>query len=104
MMNSCRIDIAEDFSDTPAGRYVTDGPATGEHFREGLLLEALKKSDLLEISLDGAEGYGSSFLEEAFGGAVRQGYFSAKELHDKIKFITDDPALEMEIWSYIDDV
>ena len=62
------INIARDFSKTPAGRYLTDGPFSGEHFRESVLLPALQTHELLKVDLDGTLGYGSSFLEEAFGG------------------------------------
>ena len=66
-----KIDISKDFSDVPAGRYKMDGPHSGERFRDDILIPALRTGEKVEVILDGAEGYGSSFLEEAFGGLVR---------------------------------
>lgn len=69
------INIANDFSRYPAGRTRIDGPDNGERFRKELLLprlqDAIKNRGILIVVLDGARSYGSSFLEEAFGGLVR---------------------------------
>ncbi len=61
-----RFSIAEDFSRCPAGRKKTDGPHSGEALRE-ILVEKLKDGPLT-VDLSGTLGFGSSFLEEAFGG------------------------------------
>ena len=53
--------------------------------------------------MDGVAGYGSSFLEEAFGGLVRVEGFTAEALKEKIRFVSEDPTLEKEIWDYVDD-
>lgn len=70
------INIAKDYSKTPGGRYVSEGKYSGQDFRERILekayLEAKEKREKLLIDLDGGYGYGSSFLEEAFGGLVRK--------------------------------
>uniref|UniRef100_UPI0034E00563 STAS-like domain-containing protein n=1 Tax=Candidatus Thiodubiliella endoseptemdiera TaxID=2738886 RepID=UPI0034E00563 len=69
------ISIAKNFSDVPAGRYYADGEWTGQKFREEVLVPALKKADKKNpviVDINGAEGYGSSFLEEAFGGLIRE--------------------------------
>ena len=66
------IVVARDFSRSPAGRTVDDGPNSGERFREELLWPALKNgTDDVEVDLRGALTFGSSFLDEAFGGLVR---------------------------------
>ena len=52
------------------------------------------------IEFDGARGYGSSFLEEAFGGLVRAGY-SAKEIFDRIELKSQDRSLIEEIKGYV---
>jgi hypothetical protein len=79
------IDIAKDFSDVPSGRFPQDGDFNGERFREEFLVPRLVKSEIVEVVLDNTEGYGSSFLEEAFGGLVRvHGYsrdFLTQHLH-----------------------
>ncbi len=68
------IKIATNFSDTPGARFRSDGPFSGEEFREKILRPLFEdESDhrKIYIDLDGAEGYPSSFLEEAFGGLAR---------------------------------
>ena len=71
-MNIKEIHIAEDFSDVPYGRYDEDGPDNGQRFREEHLLDAIRDYDEVHVYLDGAMGYGSSFLDEAFGGLYRK--------------------------------
>ena len=99
-----KISIATDYSDTPAGRYKSDGPYSGEKFRDDVLLKHLNQSDIVEIDLDGSEGYGSSFLEECFGGLVRMGLFTSEELHKKLKFNATGSfdRYVKKIWGYID--
>lgn len=78
--------IGDSFSDDPAGRYYTDGDGSGEEFREEVLKPLLSKLNNLEINIDkNVEGYGSSFLVEAFGGLIKHGYFQKDELIKKIK-------------------
>jgi hypothetical protein len=79
------IEIAKNFSPAPAGRFRSDGDFSGEAFREDHLRKALKNNDIVEVVLDGAYGYGSSFLDEAFGGLVRLGYFSPDDLGKRLK-------------------
>ena len=78
------IDISKDFSDVPAGRYKNDGPNSGEQFRDELLIPALQTGGQVEVLLDGAEGYGSSFLEEAFGGLVRNTEYTREYLESNL--------------------
>jgi len=68
------IDIGSDFSKVPAGRHPEDGDFSGELFRNQHLKPALDSFDVVEVVLDNTEGFGSSFLEEAFGGLVRLGF------------------------------
>lgn len=96
------LSIAEDFSPFPAGRFRTDGPYPGEAFREHLV-KALAENQRVTVQLDGTAGYGSSFLEEAFGGLVRLEGFTSAELHEQLIVESSDPSLVVEVWSYIDD-
>lgn len=95
------VNVARDFSKYPAGRYNEDGPASGQAFRDKFLIPALKESRTLTIQLDGTRGYGSSFLEEAFGGAVREGY-KPEIVKQAFKLISEDKSLVEEIQDYID--
>lgn len=98
------INIAKDFSRMPAGRYAKDGPYSGETFRERHLIPALREGASVRVILDGARGYGSSFLEEAFGGIIRRKVCSLSELKRKLTFVSDsDPSLIAEIKEYMQD-
>lgn len=97
------INIERNFSRYPAGRYLEDGPYSGQRFREEFLVPALETgADKVIIELDGARGYGSSFLEEAFGGLVRAGY-SANDLLSRLELKGQDSSLLEEIKGYIND-
>lgn len=96
-----QISVAKDYSRYPAGRFKSDGPANGEKFRTVYLVPALERSESTTIDLDGTRGYGSSFLEEAFGGLVRLGY-SKEQIGSFIKLTSVDGSLIDEIWHYID--
>lgn len=81
------IQIATDFSDTPGARFRSDGPFSGEEFRKKMLMPLFKdESDnsKILIDLDGAEGYPSSFLEEAFGGLAR--IVGSEKVKERIEF------------------
>jgi len=95
------INIARDFTRFPAGRYKADGEFSGEVFRERFLEPVLDHGDRAVIELDGALGYGSSFLEEAFGGLIRKGY-SKEAVKAAFEFKTTDKSLVWEIDSYIE--
>lgn len=85
----------------PGPRYERLGSASGESFRKELKA-FLEKSPQLTVDLDGTEGYGSSFLEEGFGGLIREGFDPKIVLN--IKFISEEePDLVDEIKEYIND-
>lgn len=103
MSVTMKISIAKQFSEAPAGRHAKDGPYSGERFREEFLAPALEQNEVVEIDLDGALGYGSSFLEEAFGGLVRVRGLRADELHRRLHFRSTLALYPERIWSYIED-
>jgi len=82
------IEIAEEFSRFPGPRYKQHGDFSGEEFREEILVPALRaakdQDSVLIVVLDDVAGYGSSFLEEAFGGLIRAG-FSREELDKHLR-------------------
>ena len=94
------IQIARDFTRYPAGRYRADGDYSGEVFREEFLKPVLEEHRHVIVDFDGAMGYGSSFLEEAFGGLVRDGY-SKDLILDTFEFKSSDTSIIMEIEEYI---
>jgi hypothetical protein len=94
------IDVGVDFTRYPAGRTMTDGPFCGEAFRDRFLRPQIEKHLPIVVKLDSALAYGSSFLEEAFGGLVRMG-FQKDEILKLIQLETTDRMLKNEIESYI---
>ena len=95
------ICIAKEYSKTPAGRYYSDGSYTGERFREEFLYPALTKNDEVEIELDDTLGYGSSFLEEAFGGLIREKNMDINELETKLHINSSRKLYINRIWKYL---
>lgn len=103
-MTEKTIKIAEEFTRFPGGRVRTDGPYSGEAFREDYLIPALNDYDKVTVKIDGVMGYGSSFLEECYGGLTRSG-FKLEQLKEKLSLVYEDEAYEMyakEIWEYIE--
>lgn len=98
------ISVAKDFSPEPAGRTKVDGPFSAEDFRERVLAPALMRPCLILVNLDGTVGYASSFLEETFGGLVREHGFVPENLRRKMRIISEeDPTLILEIDQYLDE-
>lgn len=99
-----QINIARDFSDTPGGRYINEGENSGEQFREKILFpqyeNAEKNNEKLEINFDGCWGFGTSFLEEAFGGLVRM--LKKKGSLDRMIFVSqEDETIPDNIRKYV---
>lgn len=100
-MGNIILNVAKDFSRCPGARYPSEGNFSGQEFREQLLspklTEAIESGVNLVVILDGSAGYATSFIEEAFGGLVRENQYSLNEIIDTIEIISkEDP-------SYIDD-
>jgi hypothetical protein len=101
-----RIVIATDFSDAPWGRFPADGDFCGETFRKKLLLPALRENEQVEVSFDGVEGLGSSFLDEGFAGLIKHGEFSQEELKHRLTVTTSNPDFKVYVdlvWHYINE-
>jgi hypothetical protein len=87
------ISIAIDFSRFPGGRFRADGPHNGEEFREDLLVPALRSSDRVVVVLDGVAGFPSCFLDETFGGLIRNHGFTPEELDAKLELVALTPRM-----------
>jgi len=97
------VSIARDFTRFPTGRLKKNGDTSGEGFRELFLEPHLSKGEKVIVEFDGTIGYGSSFLEEAFGGVVRKLRISPDVLHENLILKSSDPSIETEVWQYIED-
>jgi hypothetical protein len=94
------IVVARHFSRFPAGRFFDDGPFSGQAFREKFLVPALAAGQRFIVDLDGTAGFGSSFLEEAFGGLVRSG-IPANQVMALMDLKSSDESVIAEINDYI---
>lgn len=95
MSGHTTISIAKDFSETPIGRYRSDGKNSGAVFRDDILVPALRTNSKVTVDLAGTAGYGSSFLEETFGGLIRECGFTLEQLRVKLTIISTDPTYEI---------
>ena len=104
-MEKIELSVARQFTVKPGRRNGKPGEFSGEEFRNKLLTgaykEALNNKCILTVDLDGGYGYASSFLEEAFGGMVRDGY-DGNDMLGRIEIKSDNqPGLIDNIKKYI---
>lgn len=97
------VSVAKDFTRYPAGRYKQNGDTSGQAFRERFLEDPLRRGETVLVDFDGTIGYGSSFLEEAFGGVVRTLKKPATYVRAHLKFKSSDPSICEEVEEYIED-
>lgn len=106
-MDDIFFKVVTEFSRTPSARVAEEGKHPGEELRRSicpLIRRALENKVSLIIDLDGAAGYGTSFLEEVFGGLIRDEGFSRIQLQNVLKIISnEEPELEDEIWQDINE-
>lgn len=96
-MSLIKFNVGKDFSPIPGGRRKGLSAWSGEDLCEkiaGYLMQGNK----VEVTLDGTEGYGASFLDGAFGGLARMGRWSADDLKNILSIKAESPAYQ----SYVD--
>lgn len=97
-MTEMTFSVARDFSPFPGPRRSVQGPCSGEALRKLLARRLRAQPGQMIINLDGTHGYGSSFLDEAFGGLVRSEHFEKSEILNRLQFVSKlDP-------TYIDEI
>ncbi|TDF37982.1 STAS-like domain-containing protein [Histophilus somni] len=85
------ITIVDDFSRSPYRRKSAEVPSgeedtTGENFRKTLLTPALHANDKVKVVLTGYNRYARSFLDEAFGGLIREDGFTYDDLKNRLSY------------------
>jgi hypothetical protein len=98
------LNIAAEFAVTPGPRKRTEGDHSGQEFLEDFLrprfLSARGSGVFLNVNLNGAAGYPTSFLEEAFGGLARA--FGEQAVTETLRLTCDDePYIADDIRRYI---
>lgn len=100
--------ISEKFSATPGPRYITEGDWSGELLRTTILkrvvMEAISSGEKITIDLDGTAGFGTSFLEEVFGGLIREDKLRISDLQKVLYFKSnEEPYLIDDIKEYMEE-
>lgn len=76
-----------DFSLRPGPRYCEQGKFSGEEFYDDFFKswfeEAINSNSILEVVLDGTDGYLTSFIDESFGRLVYD--FGLSEVKSRLK-------------------
>lgn len=95
-----------DFSPQPFGRYPTDGPYSGQRFRREVLRPLFADSTIGKICVDfnGILPVGSSFLDEAFAGLVRNEGITVERVRDTLEIVSEFPFYRMQIEDYLREV
>ncbi|MET1110188.1 MAG: STAS-like domain-containing protein [Allosphingosinicella sp.] len=78
-----KLSVAKHFSPDPGPRKASQGDNSGEAFRR-LLLRKLAVNDVVEVDLDGTSGFGSSWLDEVFGGLIRYEGMTKAEVQRRV--------------------
>jgi STAS-like domain of unknown function (DUF4325) len=101
-MSKIMFSIAKQYTRFPGPRYARQGPHSGETLRKKLGKMLRGNNSIIVIDLDDTNGYGSSFLDEAFGGLVRSEELNPSDLRRRLSFKSDtDPSYIEEIWQSI---
>jgi len=105
-MDRVVVKIAKDYTRTPGPRYAKEGANSAEVFRETkfakIVKDAIASNQDIVVDLDGAVGYGTSFLEEIFGGLIRQDNVSYDEFVKRLTIVSkEEPYLIQDIQSYL---
>lgn len=98
------IVVGKDFSIAPSGRELDHFPFGGEAFRVRKLVPALKEHEKVVVDLAGVEGYGSSFLDEAFAGLIRKESYTLSQLQERLEIMTSDPTLQISVDDALQDM
>jgi len=106
MSQTLSLRVAQEFSITPGARYEFEGKFPGEDFRDNhlypKLVKAIESDKVLVVDLDGTAGYGTSFLEESFGGLIRERGLSLEEINSHMNLISkEEPYLIEDINEYL---
>lgn len=75
-----------DYTKFPGGRYAEDGEGNATNFRTEYLVTPLRNKTRVVVDLGGVAGYSSAFLDEAFGGLVREENLSPEEVLNYMEF------------------
>ncbi|WP_314346143.1 STAS-like domain-containing protein [Haemophilus parahaemolyticus] len=106
------LHVITQFSKSPYARYSSEilpgqEDTSGQHFREKFLapqlIEAIKNQDKLKVVLTGYNRYARSFIDEAFGGLIRETRLTYNDIVKHLEIIHDNlPSIVELAWSRIE--
>lgn len=97
-----KISVYNDFSPNAFGRYITDGPNSGERFREEYLLPFWDYK-CIEVDFSGFESSpGSSFLSSSFLELITRCNKTYQEVKDKIVILPSDSVYPYAVESLLE--
>lgn len=107
-MDRIEIKISRDYTSTPGPRYIKEGKWSGERLRDKVIFPAFEKAIenniKVFVDLDGTSGYGTSFLEEVFGGLIRLNELKYEDIVNALELKSDEePYLIEDIYEYLQD-
>jgi hypothetical protein len=99
--------LLSDFTPFPGFRYKTQTPdASGEEFRNNVLIPALDKHNEIVVDLDtgiqNRDGILPSFLNEAFGELAHIKKWNLDEFKKHVKIKTLDQEYSSDIYHYVE--
>lgn len=100
-VDTVRVNVAKQFTKLPGLRYQRLGRFSGEEFRQMFLIGPMRQGKAVTVELDGVRGYGSSFLEEAFGGTVRELNLEIEDALQRLKVETSVESWRLDVDEYI---
>ena len=103
MNESITINVAKEFYPRPLGRIPEDGEYNGTLFKDSILIPAIKNNRTVVVDFHGVAMAGSSFLEEAFGGIIRERIITKKDFSSRIIILTDRQVILDRIKKYVSD-
>src|SRR3546814_10010951 len=86
MMANTVFSIAKDFSPFAGPRYIRQGSHSGEAFRSKLIRFLHSHPGPVTIVLDGTKCMVSSFLDDAFGGLIRNVGCTKRDIEQRLRF------------------
>ena len=96
------LNLVDVYTDSPGCRYESEMPFSGERFRKEFLHPQLNNAiwhdEVLVVNLDGAYGYATAFIDEAFGGLIRVEGEILAEIEPHLEIVSkEEPFLIEEI-------
>lgn len=87
----------------PGGRYIQNGPYSGEFFRDFVLVPLFRTEGVTKVTvhMDGVPGTCSSWLDEAFGYLDSKTQLTPEQILSKIEVVTECDDLRSEIREFL---